>query len=107
MNGAIAMNGVGHINITAKAPVLAPNSANQTLGNSAVVNPSQAINERINMMAKRILAQKGSSPSAQIDQAYRIAVGRLPTESEKADVTLYLGEYRKSLEEANRVFARK
>jgi hypothetical protein len=51
-------------------------------------------------LAKRVLAEKGVGPAAHIDQAYRLALGRLPTEREKADVTRYLGEYRKALDEA-------
>jgi hypothetical protein len=51
-------------------------------------------------LAKRVLSQKGSGPAEHIDQAYRLALGRLPTASEKSSVTRYLGDYRKSLEEA-------
>jgi hypothetical protein len=51
-------------------------------------------------LAKRVLAEKGTGPAAHIDLAYRLALGRLPTEREKADVTKYVGEYRKALEEA-------
>jgi hypothetical protein len=50
-------------------------------------------------LAKRILAEKGTGPAAHIDRAYRLALGRLPTDREKADVTRYLGEYRKALED--------
>ncbi len=53
------------------------------------------------MLAKRVLAQKQSSPARQIDLAYRLTLGRLPTDREKADITSYLGEYRKSLEKAD------
>ncbi|MGE5193818.1 MAG: PSD1 and planctomycete cytochrome C domain-containing protein [Deltaproteobacteria bacterium] len=52
------------------------------------------------MLAKRVLAQKGAGPAAHVDLAYRLALGRLPTEREKAEVARYLGDYRKSLEEA-------
>jgi len=53
------------------------------------------------LLAKRILAQKGSGPAAQIDLAYRLALGRLPTDRERSDITHYLGDYRKSLEGAD------
>jgi hypothetical protein len=52
-------------------------------------------------LARRVLAQKGSSPVAQIDLAYRLALGRLPTERERSDITHYLTEYRKLLEAAD------
>jgi len=51
-------------------------------------------------MAKRVLEPKGLDPSARIELAYRLALGRLPTEREKTDVDRYLTEYRKSLEAA-------
>jgi hypothetical protein len=51
-------------------------------------------------LAKRVLAEKGTGPAAHIERAYRLALGRLPTEREKADISRYLGEYRKALEEA-------
>jgi hypothetical protein len=51
-------------------------------------------------LAKRVLAEKGTGPEAHIERAYRLALGRLPTEREKADVTRYVGEYRKALEDA-------
>jgi len=51
-------------------------------------------------LAKRVLAEKGTGPAAHIERAYRLALGRLPTELEKADVTRYVGDYRKALEEA-------
>src|SRR5262249_26238843 len=51
-------------------------------------------------LAKRVLAQKGSVPAEQIEQAYRLALGRLPTANEKSSVTGYLRDYRKALEEA-------
>lgn len=50
--------------------------------------------------AKRVLGKQGLPPAARVDLAYRLALGRLPTEREKSDVTKYLAEYRKSLESA-------
>jgi hypothetical protein len=52
-------------------------------------------------LAKRILGEKGSNLPAQIDLAYRLTLGRLPTAREKSDITNYLGDYRKSLEGAD------
>jgi hypothetical protein len=49
-------------------------------------------------LARRVLAQKGSGPAAQVDLAYRLTLGRLPTERERSDITRYLADYRKSLE---------
>ena len=49
-------------------------------------------------LARRVLAPKGSGPAAQIDLAYRLTLGRLPTERERSDITHYLADYRKSLE---------
>ena len=52
-------------------------------------------------LAKRVLEPKGLNPSVRIDMAYRIVLGRLPTDREKSDITRYLGEYRQALESAN------
>jgi hypothetical protein len=51
-------------------------------------------------LAKRVLAGKGSNPAAQIDMAYRLTLGRLPTDRERSDIIHYLGDYRKALEGA-------
>ena len=48
-------------------------------------------------LARRALAQKGG-PAAQVDIAYRLALGRLATDRERSDITHYLADYRKSLE---------
>lgn len=61
---------------------------------------SPFIMKQSEQMAKRILEPKGVNPEARIETAYRLALGRLPTEREKSDVTRYVTEYRKSLEEA-------
>jgi hypothetical protein len=53
------------------------------------------------LLAKRVLSEKGDSHAAQIDRAYRLTLGRLPTEREKSDITQYLADYRKSLERAD------
>jgi hypothetical protein len=50
------------------------------------------------LLAKRVLGAQGLSPPARIDLAYRLTLGRLPTDREKSDVTRYLADYRKSLE---------
>jgi hypothetical protein len=51
-------------------------------------------------LAKRLLAEKGAGPAVHIERAYRLALGRLPTDREKADVTRYVSEYRKALDDA-------
>jgi hypothetical protein len=62
---------------------------------------SPFVMKQAEQLARRVLGQKGVSPSAQIDLAYRFALGRLPTEREKSDITNYLADYRKSLQGAN------
>jgi hypothetical protein len=52
------------------------------------------------VMAKRVLAQEGLDPSGRVDFAYRLALGRLPTEIEKISLLRYLHEYRELLEAA-------
>jgi hypothetical protein len=51
-------------------------------------------------MAKRVLKQEGLDQNGRIDLAYRLAVGRLPTETERTNVAHYIADYRKSFEEA-------
>ena len=49
-------------------------------------------------LARRILEPKGLNPAARIDLAWRFALGRLPNDHERSDITRYLAEYRKTLE---------
>jgi hypothetical protein len=49
-------------------------------------------------MAQRVMGQEGLDQSARIDLAYRLSLGRQPTETEKAKVSRFLNDYRKSLE---------
>jgi len=51
-------------------------------------------------MAKRVLKQEGLDENGRIDLAYRLAVGRLPTASERTDAAQYVADYRKSFEGA-------
>lgn len=53
-------------------------------------------------MAKRVLGQEGLDQAARIDLAYRLSLGRLPTQTEKTKVSRYLNDYRQSLEEADK-----
>ena len=48
-------------------------------------------------MAKRVLGHKGDE-RARIELAYRLALGRLPTDRERASVASYLTDYRKAVE---------
>lgn len=48
--------------------------------------------------AKRVLGKQGLNPGTRIELAYRLALGRLPTDREKSDVIKYLTDYRKALE---------
>jgi hypothetical protein len=52
-------------------------------------------------MAKRVLSQQGLGPAERVEFAYRLALGRLPGDSEKSDITRYLADYRKSLASAD------
>ena len=49
-------------------------------------------------MARRILRQEGLNPNARIDLAYRLALGRLATPSERDQAASYLADFRKTLE---------
>ncbi len=49
-------------------------------------------------LARRVLAHGGLDQPGRIELAYRLTLGRAPTESEKATVTSFLNDYRKSLE---------
>jgi hypothetical protein len=50
--------------------------------------------------AKRILKDQGLDQNARINLAYRLAVGRLPTDRERSEVAKYINEFRKLFEEA-------
>ena len=52
-------------------------------------------------MAKLILAQSGLDQTGRINLAYRIALGRLPTDHERSDFGHYIDDYRKSVATAN------
>ncbi|HEY5314506.1 MAG TPA: PSD1 and planctomycete cytochrome C domain-containing protein [Pirellulales bacterium] len=52
------------------------------------------------VLAKRVLAQEGLDPAGRVDFAYRLCLGRLPTEIERVSVLRYLHAYRQSLEAA-------
>jgi hypothetical protein len=52
-------------------------------------------------MAKRVLAEKGLDQSGRINLADRLALGRLPTDSERTDFAHYIDDYRKSVAAAN------
>ncbi len=52
-------------------------------------------------MAKRILGQSGLDQTGRINLAYRIALGRLPSERERSDLARYIDDYRKSIATAN------
>jgi hypothetical protein len=71
-----------------------PTQALYLMNNAFVLRQAEA-------MAKRVLAVEGLNMPGRIDLAYRLALGRLPTESEKANVTSYLHDYRRSLEHAS------
>ena len=51
--------------------------------------------------AKRVLKTPGLDQAKRIDLAYQIAVGRLPTETERKAVATYINDFRKSYESAN------
>jgi hypothetical protein len=51
-------------------------------------------------MAKRILQQKDSNQRARIDTAFRLALGRAPTDDERSRVASYLNEYRQTIQQA-------
>src|SRR5262245_31937093 len=71
-----------------------PTQALFLLNNAFVMKQSE-------LLAKRVLSEKAANPAAHIDRAYRLALGRLPTDREKSDITHYLADYRKSLEAAD------
>jgi hypothetical protein len=50
--------------------------------------------------AKRVLKDQGLDQNARINLAYRLAVGRLPTERERTEVAKYIADFRKSFEGA-------
>ena len=54
-----------------------------------------------NQMARRVLGPRELNPDARIDLAYRLALGRAPTDREKADVKRYLESYRAAVQSAN------
>jgi hypothetical protein len=51
-------------------------------------------------MAKRVLKPDGLDQQGRINLAYRLALGRLPTESERTAVTKFIVDYRQSFEGA-------
>jgi hypothetical protein len=51
--------------------------------------------------AQRLLKQPGLDPKAQIDLAYRLALGRAPSDHERLDAAKYIFDFRKSFEAAN------
>jgi hypothetical protein len=53
------------------------------------------------LLAKRVLGEKSLNPSGHVDMAYRLVLGRLPTDRERSDITHYLADYRKSLQDAD------
>ncbi len=52
-------------------------------------------------MAQRILGQEGLNQSGRVDLAFRLALGRLPSETERSEVALYLNAYRRAVEGAS------
>lgn len=70
-----------------------PTQALYLLNNTLVMKQAE-------LLAGRVLEPKGLAPADRIDKAYRLALGRLPSDREKADVTQYLTDYQKSLQEA-------
>jgi hypothetical protein len=52
-------------------------------------------------MAKRVLAQPGLDQPGRINLVYRLALGRLPTDSERSDFAHYIDDFRKSVAAAN------
>ena len=71
-----------------------PTQALFLMNNPFVLNQSRET-------AKRILGQQGLSQNGRIELAYRLAVGRPPTEPEHAEATNFLASFRKAFEEAN------
>jgi cytochrome c553 len=61
---------------------------------------SPFVMKQAEQLARRVLEPKGLAPEVRIDSAYRLALGRLPSDRERSEITQYLNEYRKSLEEA-------
>jgi hypothetical protein len=51
-------------------------------------------------MARRVLGARDLNPDARIDLAYRLALGRMAKDHEKADVKRYLADYHQSVEKA-------
>ena len=52
--------------------------------------------------ARRVLSLEGLDSSGRIVTAYRLTLGRVPSESEKSTVARFLMDYRKSLEGGDR-----
>ena len=52
------------------------------------------------LMAKRILDQKDLNQQARIETAFRLALGRLPTELERTQVAKYLNDYRQTIQQS-------
>ncbi len=53
-------------------------------------------------LARRVLDQQGLDQDGRIAWAYRLAIGRPPSSSERANVSQFLAEFRKSLAEADK-----
>jgi hypothetical protein len=71
-----------------------PTQALFLMNNSFVVTQAEA-------MAQRILGHTGLNQADRIDLAFRVALGRLPSERERSDVIKYLNEYRQAVERDN------
>lgn len=67
-----------------------PTQALFLLNNPFVLNQAQE-------MAKRVLGQSGLDQTGRINFAYRLALGRLPTDHERSDLAKYIDDYRKSV----------
>ncbi len=52
-------------------------------------------------LAKRVLKYEGSDQNSRIAYAYRITLGRDPTDYEQSIVSAYLVDFRRAYEEAN------
>jgi hypothetical protein len=67
-----------------------PTQALFLLNNPFVLNQAQE-------MAKRVLGKSGIDQAGRINLAYRLALGRLPTERERSNLAKYIDDYRKSV----------
>jgi hypothetical protein len=67
-----------------------PTQALFLMNNPFVLNQSE-------QMARRVLADRGATDGERIASAFRITLGRAPTDAERAQVAEFLGDYRGSL----------